>query len=73
MIPWYVPFLAAAWASWHYMYYEFLVLGLLMDIMFDSSLFFSISGKPFQYPFFLASAAILAGLQLVRKRVRFYS
>ncbi len=73
MIPWYVPLVIAVWASWHFMYYEILILGALMDILFKSDLFFAVHGIAFPYPFLAAAAASLAILQVIKRKVRFYS
>lgn len=88
-IPWFVLFIIGILGAWYFSYYEFIVLGLLMDIMFssshmsivtkeiviDSSIPF-VSGAPsFIGTFFftLISASIVLVLQIVKKRVRFYS
>ena len=88
-LPWYVLFIAGTISAWYFAYYEFIALGLLMDIMFssshlsvvtkeiviDSSIPF-VSGAPsFIGTFFftLISASIVLVLQIVKKRVRFYS
>ena len=88
-VPWYVPFACAIVASWYYSYYEFIVLGFLMDVFFASSridMFTGVSAKdldllysaevpPFIYTvlFTLISASIVFILQMIKKRVRFYS
>lgn len=93
-LPWYVPFVCAIIASWYFSYYEFLILGFLMDVFFASS-HMSIVGEspigrdlivnstiPFvsgapsligTFFFTLVSAGIVLILQMIKKRVRFYS
>ncbi len=93
-LPWYVPFAGAIIASWYFSYYEFLLLGFLMDVFFASS-HMSIVGESFigkdlviestipfvsdapsligTFFFTLISAAIVLILQMIKKRVRFYS
>lgn len=73
MMPWYIPYIVALVAAWHYAFYEILILGLLMDLAFDSAHFFTVYEQPFTYPFLILSAAALVVLQSVKKRVRFYA
>ena len=88
-VPWYVPFVAGVVASWYVTYYEFIVLGFLMDMFFASShmslgkeVFVQTSQIPYissaptffgTFFFTLITAFIVFILQLLKKRVRFYS
>lgn len=70
-VPWYFIFVASIIASWHYTYYEFLLVGFIIDLSYDSNVFFTVFNHPFPLPWTLFAAAILAVLHLVKKRVRF--
>jgi hypothetical protein len=88
-MPWYALFVGGAIAAWYFPYYEFILLGFLMDVSFssshmsmvtkelviDSSIPFVSSAPSLLGTFFftLISAAIVLVLQIVKKRVRFYS
>jgi hypothetical protein len=93
-LPWYIPFVGAIIASWYFSYYEFLILGFLIDVFFASSYMSTVgenntvvdfaigSTIPFvkdapsfagTFFFTLVSAAIVLILQMIKKRVRFYS
>lgn len=88
-VPWYIPFSLAIVASWYYPYYEFIALGFLMDVFFASSRAGIFSGEPAEglnqlyvasassfihtVFFTLIAASIVFILQIIKKRVRFYS
>lgn len=88
-VPWYIPFSFAIVASWYYSYYEFILLGFLMDVFFASSragifvgeraeglnLLYAAGVPSFIHTVFftLISASIVFILQMIKKRVRFYS
>lgn len=88
-LPWYILFVAGIVASWYFTYYEFIVLGFLMDMFFASShmslgdteltlqtsLPYMSSAPTFIGTFFFTgiTACIVFVLQLLKKRVRFYS
>lgn len=87
--PWYALFIAGTITAWYFSYYEFILLGFLMDISFssshmsmvtkeiviDSTIPFVSAAPSFIGTFFftLISASIVLVLQIVKKRVRFYS
>ncbi len=87
-LPWYIPFAGGIIAAWYFSYYEFILLGFLMDIFFTSS-HMSIVGREFviessipfvaatpsflgTFFFTLIAAVIVFVLQMIKKRVRFY-
>lgn len=71
IMPWYIIFLACVIASWHYVYYEFLLIGFIMDMAYGSAQFFTIAQTPFALPCTAFAALVLIVLHLVKKRVRF--
>lgn len=72
-VPWYVPFIIGSVFSWYVIFYEFLVLGLLMDCAFASGHFSTIAGRPFPLFFTLGAALIVVMLQTIKNKVRFYA
>jgi hypothetical protein len=72
-MPWYIPFLIGAFASWYYILYEFILLGFFMDIMFASGHFVQLS--TFHAPLFFTflSALLIILLQTIKNKVRFYA
>lgn len=87
-LPWYAVFIVGTISAWYFTYYEFILLGFLMDISFssshmsmvtkeiviDSSIPFVSAAPSFIGTFFftLIAAAIVLVLQIIKKRVRFY-
>lgn len=87
--PWYIPYGIAVVACWYFAYYEIIFLGFLMDLMFSSEHMSLVSKQvifeayvPFMSSapsylgalfFTLISALIFVVLQMIKKRVRFYS
>ncbi len=88
-LPWYVPFACGVIYAWYVAYYELILLGFLMDVFFssshmsivtkeviiDSTIPFVSSAPTFIGTFFftLIAGAIVFILQMIKKRVRFYS
>ncbi len=67
-MPWYIPFLIGAFTSWYYIFYEFILLGFLMDLMFVSAHFAYI-------PIFFTyiAALVVVVFQTIKNKVRFYA
>lgn len=72
-IPWYITFLMAIVASWYFVYYEILLVGLIMDLMYSSSLFFHTFDRPYSIPFLSAGLVTMIILQSLKNKVRFYA
>jgi len=71
--PWYVLFAIGAYVSWLFPYYEFMLLGFLMDVTYSSGHFFAIFGHPFPLPMTVSAAILVIALQAIKKKVRFYA
>lgn len=87
--PWYIAYSVAIVACWYFSYYEIILLGFLMDLMFSSAHMSLVSKQvlfetyvPFMSSapsyvgalfFTFISAGIFIVLQMIKKRVRFYS
>ncbi|MBP6974446.1 MAG: hypothetical protein KBB54_00715 [Candidatus Pacebacteria bacterium] len=81
-LPWYIPFAIGIVAAWYLSYYEFIALGFLMDVFFASRYMSAVSDVPLvagasfilrTFFFTLITAGIVFVLQMIKKRVRFYS
>ncbi len=72
-MPWYIPFLIGAFTSWYYIFYEFVLLGFLMDIMFASKHFVHVSDMHISLFFTIISALLIFMLQTIKNKVRFYA
>jgi hypothetical protein len=87
--PWYLTYVSAIVAVWYFEYYEIILLGFLMDLMFASS-HMSLVSKQVVFDtyipyiskaptyigalfFTFISAFIFVVLQMIKKRVRFYA
>jgi hypothetical protein len=70
ILPWYIPFLIAAFAAWFFKYYELVALGFLMDVAYDSSHFFSLFSHSFPLPFTVFSLILVLILPNIRSRFR---
>lgn len=87
--PWYALFIVGIISAWYFSYYEFILLGFLMDVSFssshmsivtkeiviDSSIPFVSAAPSIIGTFFFTciAASIVFVLQIIKKRVRFYS
>lgn len=71
IIPWYVIFIFGTILAWYYTYYEFLFIGLLMDLLYRSVNFETVFGYGYPLPCTGVAAIVLIILHLLKKRVRF--
>lgn len=72
-MPWYIPFLIGSFVSWYYVFYEFILLGFLMDIIFMSREFVLFSSVHIPLFFTFLSALVTVVLQTIKNKVRFYA
>lgn len=70
-VPWYVIFVLSTIAAWYYTFYEFIYVGLLLDLLYASKNFGTIFGEAYPLPCTTAALIILIILHLLKKRVRF--
>lgn len=71
--PWYLPFFLGIIAAWYMSYYELILLGFLMDVAYGSVHFFTAFSPRFAIPLTVLSAAVLALLHIIKKRIRLQS
>ena len=60
-------------ASWFYLYYEAVVVGLLLDLLYRSDLFVTFYGKHIPLFFTIMLTVVVVVFRIIKKRVRFYS
>lgn len=72
-LSWWVPVLLTIIASWSYFYYEAVVVGFILDLLYRSDLFVVFYGRHVYLFFTILLTVIAVGLKLIKKRVRFYS
>ncbi|MES3005599.1 MAG: hypothetical protein V4664_01485 [Patescibacteria group bacterium] len=68
--PWWVGCIIAITACWFCDFYEIIFFGFLMDIFYDSGLFFHVGEHFISYAFTLMAFLILFILRKLKKRVR---
>lgn len=69
--PWYLPFILGAIFLWLIgNYYEYILLGFIMDISYGSGHLFSIFYHKFPLPFTVSAAAMFLAFQIIKKRIR---
>lgn len=73
VLHWWVPLVLAIITSWFYLYYEAILVGLILDLLYRSDLFVIFYGKhiPLFFTIILTSALVL--FRVIKKQVRFYS
>lgn len=72
-LSWWIPLVLAIIASWFYLYYEAIVVGLFLDLLYRSDLFVTIYGKHIPMFFTLILTIVVIVLRIIKKQVRFYS
>lgn len=60
-------------AAWFYLYYEAIIVGLLLDLLYRSDLFVTFYGKHIPLFFTIILTVIVIVFRIIKKRVRFYS
>jgi hypothetical protein len=72
-LPWWVPLFLSIIAAWFYLYYEAIIVGLLLDLLYRSDLFVTFYGKHIPLFFTIILTVIVIVFRIIKKRVRFYS
>ena len=73
IFPWWAPFVLSIFASWFYLYYEAVIVGLLLDLLYRSDLFVSFYGNHIPLFFTIILTVVVILFRTVKKQVRFYS
>ena len=72
-LSWWVPLILSIIASWFYLYYEAIIFGFLLDLLYRSDLFVTFYGRHIHLFFTILMTVIVILFRLIKKRVRFYS
>jgi hypothetical protein len=72
-LSWWVPLVLTIIASWSFLYYEAIIVGLCLDLLYRSDLFFVVYGRHIHLLFTISLTITAVVLRLIKKRVRFYS
>jgi len=60
-------------ASWFYFYFEAIIVGFLLDLLYRSDLFVSFYGKHIPLFFTIMLTIVTIAFRVIKKQVRFYS
>jgi uncharacterized membrane protein len=65
--------LLSALVAWFYLYYEAIIVGLILDLLYRSDIFVNFHGKHIPLFFTILLTGIVILFRVIKKRVRFYS
>jgi len=72
-MPWWVPLSLAVISSWFYLYYEAVIAGLLLDLLYRSDIFVTFYGRHIPMFFTILLTLVIIIFRVIKKQVRFYS